>query len=468
MPTVKIVSPKNEKLITVEKGTVLMNVLKENNTAVEHLCGGIGLCKKCVVLVNGKQELSCKYVINEDIIVEENVQGDIASFSGVLETGKIGKNNCFCLDIGTTTLALALVNLDDCSAIKVKTATNPQRAFGGDVISRIDYSMKNGQGNLFNAIISKVNEMIDELLDNFNLTKVENLFVAGNTTMLHLFFNVDPSSMGQSPYTPSFINAREESGANLGINKVTTIKSLKNISAFVGADIVSGLGFVGLPKDNKYRFLIDLGTNAEIVLFSRDKMLCTAAAAGPCFEGANIECGMSATKGAISKFDKNGYKTIQEAEPTGICGTGLIDTVAYLVKQGIVEESGYMEEDFYLSENVYLSQKDIRQYQLAKSAVYSAILALMKRENVTFEDIDKIYISGGFSTYINVDNAIVTGLLPDEKAKISPINNSSLSGLINAVIKNDNYEKMVENAQYVDLSQDKYFSDLFVENMMFE
>ncbi len=468
MPTVKIVSPKNEKLITVKSGTLLMNVLKENNTAVEHLCGGIGLCKKCVVLVNGKQELSCKYVINEDIIVEENVKDEISSFSGVFETGKIGKNNCFCLDIGTTTVALALVNSDDFSVAKVKTATNPQRAFGADVISRIDYSMKNGQGNLFNAIISKVNEMIDELLDNFNLTKVENLFVAGNTTMLHLFFNVDPSSMGASPYTPSFIESKQEKGKNLGLNRIENVKSLKNISAFVGADIVSGLGFVGMPEKNKYRFLIDLGTNAEVVLFSQDKMLCTAAAAGPCFEGANIECGMSATKGAISKYDKNGYKTIGEVEPKGICGTGLIDTVAYLVKQGIVEESGYMEEDFYLSENVYLTQKDIRQFQLAKSAVYSAVLALMKRENVTFEDIDKIYISGGFSTYINVDNAIITGLLPNEKEKISAINNSSLSGLINSVARKDDYTKLVENAEYIDLSQDKVFSDLFVENMMFE
>lgn len=468
MPTVKIVSPKEEKLITVKNGTLLMNVLKENNSAVEHLCGGIGLCKKCVVFVNGKQELSCKYVINEDIIVEETVKNNIESFSGVEETGKVGKNNCLCLDIGTTTLALALVSLDDFSVCKVVTATNPQRAFGGDVISRIDYSMKHGTENLFKSIIERINEMVDELLNKFNIQKVENMLVAGNTTMLHLFFNVDPSSMGASPYTPSFIESKQEKGEKLGLNRVENVKSLKNISAFVGADIVSGLGFVGMPEKDKYRFLIDLGTNAEIVLFSKNKMLCTAAAAGPCFEGANIECGMSATKGAISKYDKNGYKTIQDAEPTGICGTGLIDVVAYLIQQGIIDESGYMDDDFYLADNVYLSQKDVRQFQLAKSAVYSAVLALMKKENITFNDIDKIYISGGFSTFINVDNAIKTGLLPNEKEKISAINNSSLSGAINSVIKNDNYEKMIKNAEYVDLSQDKVFSELFIENMMFE
>ena len=468
MPTVKIVSPKEEKLITVENGTLLMNVLKENNSAVEHLCGGIGLCKKCIVLVNGKQELSCKYVINEDIIVEEAVNNKIESFSGVEETGKIGKNNCLCLDIGTTTLALALVSLDDYSVCKVETATNPQRAFGGDVISRIDYSMKNGTENLFKSIIDRINQMVDELLNKFNLEKVENMLVAGNTTMLHLFFNVDPSSMGVSPYTPSFIESKQEKGAVLGLKRVENVKTIKNISAFVGADIVSGLGFIGMPEKDKYRFLIDLGTNAEIVLFSQDKMLCTAAAAGPCFEGANIECGMSATKGAISQYDKNGYKTIQDAEPTGICGTGLIDVIAYLLHQEIIDESGYMDDDFYLSDNVYLSQKDVRQFQLAKSAVYSAVLALMKKENITFNDIDKIYISGGFSTFINVDNAIKTGLLPNEKEKISAINNSSLSGAINSVLKNDNYEKMIEKAEYIDLSQDKVFSDLFIENMMFE
>ncbi len=468
MPTVKIIFPKNEKLITVEKGTLLMEVLKENSTAVEHLCGGIGLCKKCTVLVNGKQELSCKYIINEDIVVEETLKNEISSFSGVSETGKSGKNNCLCLDIGTTTLALALVSMDDFTVAKVITRTNPQRAFGADVISRIEYSMKNGQQKLNQSIISCVNQMISDILDEFKIEKVNDMFVAGNTTMLHLFFNVDPSSMGQSPYTPTFIEKKTETGQSLGIKKVEKVTSLKNISAFVGADIVSGLGFIGMPKENKYNFLIDLGTNAEVVLFSKDKMLCTAAAAGPCFEGANIECGMSATVGAISFFDKNGYKTIGEVEPKGICGTGLIDTIAYLIKQGIVDESGYMEEDFYLSENVYLSQKDIRQFQLAKSAVFSAVMALMNQANVSFDEIDTIYISGGFSTFINVDNAIVTGLLPSKKEKIKAINNSSLSGLINSVIKNDDYSKMVENAKYIDLSKDKVFSDLFVENMMFE
>lgn len=468
MPTVKIFSPKEEKLITVEKGTLLMNVLKENNTAVEHLCGGVGLCKKCVVLVNGKQELSCKYVINEDITVEETVKDEIVSFSGVFETGKIGKNNCLCLDIGTTTLALALVSLDDSSVCKVITAINPQREFGADVISRIDYSMKNGTENLNKSIISRVNEMIDGLLNEFNIQEVENMLVVGNTTMLHLFFNVDPSCMGVSPYRSKFIDSKQEKGEKLGLNRVKNVKTLKSVSAFVGADIVSGLGFIGMPEKEKYRLLIDLGTNAEVVLFSKNKMLCTSAAAGPCFEGANIECGMSATKGAISRYDKNGYKTIGETKPTGICGTGLIDVVAYLIKQGILAKSGYMDEDFYLSENVYLAQEDIRQFQLAKSAVYSAVLTLMKRENITFNDIDKIYISGGFSTLINVDNAIITGLLPNEKEKISAINNSSLSGAINSVIKNDNYEKLIKNAEYIDLSQDKAFSELFIENMMFK
>lgn len=468
MPTIKIVSPKNEKLITVEKGTLLMDVLKENNTAVEHLCGGIGLCKKCAVLVNGKQELSCKYVVQDDITVEEMDKNQISSFSGVEETGRTGKNNCLCLDIGTTTLALALVSLDDFSATKVITATNPQRAFGADVISRIDYSMKNGQQKLHEAIILCINEMIAEILTTHNVERIENMFVAGNTTMLHLLFNVDPSSMGQSPYTPTFIESKTETGESLGIKNVEKITSLKNISAFVGADIVSGLGFIGNPNENKYNFLIDLGTNAEVVLFSKDIMLCTAAAAGPCFEGANIECGMSATRGAITQYDKNGYKTIGDKEPEGICGTGLIDIVAYLIKQNIIDESGYLEEDFYLSDSVYLSQRDIRQFQLAKSAVYSAVLALMNQANVTFDDIDNIYISGGFSTFINVDNAIITGLLPDKKEKIKAINNSSLLGLIKSVKENNDFSSMVEKAKYVDLSQDKVFSDLFVENMMFE
>ena len=228
-----------------------------------------------------------------------------------------------------------------------------------------------------------------------------------------------------------------------------------------------------MPEDGKYNLLIDLGTNAEVVLYSNKSGVATAAAAGPCFEGANISCGMSATKGAIYAFELNygqtKYKTIADEAPTGICGTGLIDIISELVRNGIIDETGYMDEDYKLSDNVYLSCEDVRQCQLAKSAVYSAILSLMKTENIGFESISKMYISGGFSSKINISNAVNSGLLPKELShKTVALNNSSLQGTVKYACYGGNVEKITDMIKYIDLSSNSYFSEMFMENMMFQ
>ena len=228
-----------------------------------------------------------------------------------------------------------------------------------------------------------------------------------------------------------------------------------------------------MPKDEKYNLLIDLGTNAEIILYSSTSGIATAAAAGPCFEGANISCGMSATNGAIYSFEFNHgshiYKTIADKEPSGICGTGLIDIISELVHNGIIDETGHMDYDYRISNGIYISREDVRQYQLAKSAVYSAILSLMKTENVDFKDISKMYISGGFSAKINISNAVNGGLFPKELAdKTEVLNNSCLQGTIKYACNGGNIERFSDMIKYEDLSSNPYFSELFMENMMFE
>ena len=245
---------------------------------------------------------------------------------------------------------------------------------------------------------------------------------------------------------------------------------MPNISAFVGADIVAGLNLVSAPMSGKHDLLIDLGTNAEVVLFSEKDALCTAAAAGPCFEGANISCGMSATAGAISAYGEDGIKTIADAKPLGICGTGLVDVIAVLLERGEIDETGFMEcESYTLSEGVTLEGGDVRQYQLAKSAVNSAILTLMKLKNVGFEDIGSMYISGGFSAKINIKNAVKTGLLPKElESKCVTLNNSSLLGAVKYAFEQNELSWLLDSTRYIDLSSDPDFSELFIENMMFE
>lgn len=451
----------NGKVLYAEKGVRLSDLLIESGEHLEHPCGGRGTCKKCTVTVNGKEELSCKYIINSDITVVLPQKEEILSETGEMDFLTITEKPCYVLDIGTTTLALALLSE---GKAEVKTATNPQRSLGADVITRIDYCRKNGIAELQRLLVEEINQMTMD----FGVVTDE-LFVTGNTTMLHTLFGVDCSAMGVAPYTPTFLEAKTESAESLGIERVKTVKSVPSVAAFVGGDIVSGLYFAGMPKHGKYNLLVDLGTNAEVVLYSENSAVCTAAAAGPCFEGANISCGMSATEGAIYAYDSGKIKTVGNGVPQGICGTGLVDVIAWLLKTEAIDETGFFEdESIELAENVWVNQEDIRQYQLAKSAVCSAIMTLMKTEGVSPNDIEKMYISGGFSAKINIENAVFTGLLPETLAgKCVPINNSSLLGTLKFVCSGGNLEEIADKTKYIDLSATADFSQLFVNNMLF-
>ncbi len=452
----------NGKVVPAKSGTTLSDILN-----IDKPCGGHGTCGKCKVKVNGQETLACRYVIESDIEVETYESTELVSETGVTESGRMTDNLCFALDIGTTTLALALVSLDEKKVVRVLTATNPQRVFGADVITRIDYCRQNSVKELHDVLIDEINRMIAEMG-----AQADTIYVSANVTMLHTFWGVDCSSIGVAPYTPVFLERKESSAQRIRLRGVKKVISIPSIASFVGADIVAGLDFIGEPDDRKYNLLIDLGTNAEVVLYSNTSGVATAAAAGPCFEGANISCGMSATKGAIYAFQLSeghaSYKTIADEKPKGICGTGLIDVISELVNNGIIDETGYMEEDYTVFENVYLSREDVRQYQLAKSAVHSSILALMKTEGVGFEDIANMYISGGFSAKMNVINAVNSGLLPKELAhKMVGLNNSSLQGTVKYICEGGDIERFANMIKYVDLSSSSYFSELFMENMMF-
>ena len=455
----------NNKIYLAENGTVLSDILKNNYIYHEHICNGMGICKKCTVLVNGKKVLSCQYKITSDITVSTIESEDIYSETGVTETRKTTENCCFCLDIGTSTLALALVSLDENAIIKVSTCTNPQRIFGADVISRIDYCQKNGVKEMHRVLINKVNELIES----FKIETVKEMYVSGNTTMLHLFFGVDCSQMGVSPYTPVFLESKRKNAKSLNITGVETIESLPSVSAFFGADLVAGMNFTGTQKNGRYNLILDLGTNAEIVLFSDKNVFCTSAAAGPCFEGGNISHGMSATSGAVYSYSKNKVRVINNTIPKGICGTGLIDVIAVFLENNIIDKTGFLESDeVEITNGVFIEQNDVRQYQLAKSAIFSGIVTLLKEKNVSYDDIDCFYISGGFSSVINIENAVKTGLFPKElKEKCVTINNSSLLGTIKYAYEKNDLSQYTEKAEYIDLSLNSYFCVEFIKNINF-
>ncbi len=470
MPILTVKQNGITKRIEFEGVMPLDKLLGFENMHVEKPCGGRGVCKKCTVLVNGKKELACRYILTGDAEVILPDTADIVSVTGARETGKVTENTCLCLDIGTTTLALALVSLDNKQVVKTKTAPNPQRSFGADVISRIEYCANHGTAELQTVLLEKIREMTAELFSECGVSSVKRMYAAGNTTMLHLFFGVDCSSLGVSPYTPVFLKERSAAGKELGFGNIGEIVSLPGISAFVGADIVAGLCFVEKPSAGKYSLLIDLGTNAETVLFGEGTFLCATAAAGPCFEGANISSGMSASEGAVYAYGEDGsYSVIGDKEPAGICATGLIDIIAALVKDGTVEESGFMAEDFRLSEKVSVTAADIREFQLAKSAVRSAVECLLRRGGVGYGEVEHIYVAGGFSAKMNVENAAYLGLFQKDLAKkIIAVNNSSLLGTVKYATEGCELTDIVSKAEYLDLGSYGLFTDLFFENMAFE
>ena len=468
MPKLTVIEDGVKRELYFEGEKLLSELIQNIGSKLSHPCGGKGSCKKCGVIANGKEVLSCRFKISDDTEVIIPEVSEISSVTGAEETGKLTDRVCLCLDIGTTTLALALVSTDGKNIIRTVTDTNPQRSFGADVISRIEYCSKNGVSDLRDSVVNAINAMVKRLFDEFKLSSVPTMYVAGNTTMLHCFFGVDCSSMGVSPYTPTFVEAQVKKGSECGIVGVENVVSLPSVSAFVGADIVAGINYVDLPETGKYSLLVDLGTNAEIVVFDSENLLCTAAAAGPCFEGVNISCGMSASDGAVCAYFSDGkYDTVGGAVPKGICATGLVDIIAEAVRNETIDESGYMEDDLVISDGVMLTPKDVREFQLAKSAVLSAIECLLEKLNADIEDVDKIYVAGGFSAALKVKNAVFVGLLPKgSESRFVPVNNSSLLGTVRFACENSDLS-FVKNARYIDVSADGSFSDKFFENMYF-
>jgi uncharacterized 2Fe-2S/4Fe-4S cluster protein (DUF4445 family) len=288
--------------------------------------------------------------------------------------------------------------------------------------------------------------------------------------MLHLFLGVDPTSIAQAPFTPMFLEEQTLINKDFGLmaNKDAEINLLPSISAYVGADIVSGLASLDPPEQIKNYLFIDIGTNGEIALVTPEKTFCCATAAGPAFEGANISCGMGAFAGAIASYDgPDLYTTIAREAAIGICGSGLIDIVSYLLRQKLVTKDGILENDYRVygvedkKDSIYITQQDIREVQLAKAAIMAGIHILVKIANLEYEQIDALFLAGGFGNYINIESAIQIALLPFQmRDKIIAIGNTSGSGACLALKSKsfmNNISELLQKAKYIELSTHEDF-----------
>jgi len=491
MIKIKIVTPENIRIIESDTSHSLLDILRINGYNIYAPCGGKGTCGKCRVKIKDEGEIiACRYYPVKDIEVilpgkeEANILVHQTEFlediplkintSGYLSSKPFG----VAIDIGTTTVVLYFLNLLNDEIEKISSFLNPQKQYGADVITRINYCQEHEDGlsELQMSIIGAINYELDAFRIKKELISpnFEKIIIVGNTTMLHIILGVEPLSIALAPFKPKFIEKQVKKGHSTGltINADAEVITLPCISAFVGADIVAGLAALKVPQKN-YIFL-DIGTNGEIALVKGEKIFTCATAAGPAFEGANISCGIGAVSGAISVFSNPGkYQVIGNSKPLGICGSGIVDIIAYLLVNDLIDETGLLKEPFIISaeKNIQIVQQDIREIQLAKSAIYSGIKILLNLAGLSFIDIDALYLAGGFGNYINIKSAIQIGLLPFQlRDKIYPVGNSAGIGALQ-YLKSDDFDekidKILKNTQYIELSNVDEFIMEFALNMNF-
>ena len=491
MIRIKIIGKDITRIIESAEGPSLRDILKNNGFNIYAPCGGKGKCGKCSVKVTGQGELiSCQYYPKENIEVilpaedEANILVKQTEYLEDLDfrisRSEYSGSNPYgvAIDVGTTTLAFYFLSLVRGKLEKISSVLNPQRLFGSDVISRINYCQENENGlsELQNSVISCINDVLNKFVSERDLVpdNIGKIVITGNTTMLHIILGEDPLPLALAPFKPEFTEKQIRKGheSGLNINAKADIITLPCLAAFVGADIIAGLAVLK-PLFRNYLFL-DIGTNGEMALGKGGKIYTCATAAGPAFEGATISCGMAAVNGAISHFLAPGnFQVIGNREPLGICGSGIVDIVAYLLMNDLIDETGLLKSSFVISaeNNIEVTQQDIREIQLAKSAIYSGIRILMNEAGLSFSDIDALYLAGGFGNYINIKSAIQTGLLPYEmKERIYPVGNSAGIGALQ-YLKTDEFENRInetlQNSIYIELSSVSEFPDEFALNMNF-
>ena len=411
-------------------------------------------------------------------------------------------------DIGTTTIAGYLINLKTGEEITQVSSLNPQTKYGADVISRISFASKSGGlEKLHREIIDELNKLIENAVKkvDYKQSDVYVITIAGNTTMQHLFLKIQPKYLALAPYVPVtteqvIVDADE---LKIKINPAGKVFVFPNIAGFVGGDTVAAALTCEMDKTEKLKLLIDIGTNGEIVLGTKDRLLACATAAGPAFEGVQISCGMRGASGAIdhvSMGEDYKYTVIGNAMPRGVAGSGLVDAVAELLKIGLVNKNGRIVKQkdikddlgkkhsnriekingissFVLAKNtatgqpVYINQKDIREFQLAKGAISAGIEILVKEYGAKVDDIDEVFLAGAFGNYLNRESACKVGLIPKElEEKTKGIGNAAGVGAKLALLSEKEYERAVmlsHKIQYIELSAHPEFNSTFFTKLDF-
>jgi uncharacterized 2Fe-2S/4Fe-4S cluster protein (DUF4445 family) len=399
------------------------------------------------------------------------------------------------VDIGTTTVVVYIVDLMDGRLIDVGSTYNSQIRFGDDVITRIIHAVESGGlDELKEVVVDDINNLLTPLVEKHNISieDIESAVISGNTTMSHLFWGLNPAYIREEPYTPTLntFPLWRSGTAKLNINAQSPVYTVPCVASYIGGDIVAGVLASKMHKNSEIALFMDIGTNGEIVIGNNEWLVTAACSAGPCFEGSGIKHGMRATRGAVELIKINPYTfeptlgVIGNGKPVGICGSGMIDAITEMFLTGVIDQKGKFVNDlntdriregfegyeflFYKDNrrDIVLTEVDIENILRAKAAIYAGISLLLKKVGFTLSDIERVYIAGGFGNYLNVDKAIIIGMLPDlPKEKFRFLGNTSIAGAYLCLLSDkmrEEAEEIANKMTNVELSVSKRFMEEYM------
>jgi uncharacterized 2Fe-2S/4Fe-4S cluster protein (DUF4445 family) len=499
--THRIVLRPTQAELTAPAGASLRDLLFEQG--VEFPCGGQGRCRGCRVRVlegtaeiNAVQRerlseeeltsgwrLACQCALVDDLVIELRqwdaaILADDTPFAFEPRAG-LG----VAVDLGTTTIVAQLLDLTAGRVLAVRTALNAQARFGADVMSRIRFAVADaGQPTLERLIRQQVAGLIDQLVLSAKVkrSEIHDAVLVGNTVMHHLFCGIDVEPLSHYPFESQRMGLETFRAGDLGWNLEgkATIRFLPCLGGFVGSDVLAGVLATKLGESEELAALIDLGTNGEIVIGNRDRLLCASTAAGPAFEGARISLGMRASTGAICEVAVENQRlschVLGNTVPQGLCGSGLVDAVAAGLELDIIQPSGRFASgvrEWTLAPPVVLTQSDIRELQLAKGAIAAGFRILLERLGVTVSDLTSLYLAGAFGNYVRRASARRIGLINLPLDRVSPAGNTALLGAKLALFSLDgedgSYTDLRGKIEHVALKADENFQEVFVEELAF-
>ena len=487
--------------LTASRGTSLRDLLFAQG--VEFPCGGQGRCRGCrirvldgTVEVNAAQRerlsadelasgwrLACQCSLESDLTIELR-QWDAAILVDDTPFAFAPREGFgVAVDLGTTTLAAQLLDLSTARVLAVATALNSQARFGADVMSRVNFALEDGgQDQLCDLIRLQIGGLITQLVYAARVPEAEirDVVLVGNTVMHHLFCGLDVEPLSRYPFESEHLGLQtlDTDGWGWKPKARPRVRFLPCLGGFVGSDILAGILATRLGERDDLNALVDLGTNGEIVIGNRERLLCASTAAGPAFEGARISMGMRASTGAISEVRVMGQeiecRVLGHVPPQGLCGSGLVDAVAAGLELGRIQPSGRFANGtgvWELSPPVVLTQSDIRELQLAKGAIAAGIRTLLDQLDAASSDLKKVYLAGAFGNYINRASAERIGLIGFPPDKVEAAGNTALLGAKLALFRPDGddgtFAGLRSRIRHVALNADAGFQEVFVEEMSF-